>query len=251
MTNNDTKKNITNNNQRESNLNNNNKRSHLSYVRRKMHDLVEIRRKKLKELYELENTKFEYEMISKGNKIALKDEYKKETEIINRKTPEIKEVPDRKNLYNIDKYNFSISGNDIINNDLNSFDKKVTLTPNRDLEINKTYNQHKHKNELDVTIKLYNDNLEKLKLEDFMSRKRLQDDLLEKITKQMDKLRYGLNDKSYQEKLAEQWNNERREEFMKLKENSYNNFQFKAGNEYNFHSNYFNNENKLINKDKF
>jgi hypothetical protein len=59
--------------------------------------------------------------------------------------------------------------------------------------------------ELNSSLKKYYENLDHLKIEDFMTRKKMQDQLLQKINSQMEKLNFGLNDKSYEEKIAKEW----------------------------------------------
>ena len=55
-----------------------------------------------------------------------------------------------------------------------------------------------------------------------MTRKKLQDELLDKINSQMEKLKFGLNDKNYEEQLARQIYNQN---FNKDRKSSpYNNY---------------------------
>lgn len=59
--------------------------------------------------------------------------------------------------------------------------------------------------ELDYAIKKYSDNFDKLKVDDFLSRKNIQDDLLNKINSKLLKINHEINDKIYQEQFAYQW----------------------------------------------
>jgi hypothetical protein len=70
--------------------------------------------------------------------------------------------------------------------------------------------------ELELSVNKYNSNLEKLKIDDFLARKKLQDELLYKINFKMDKLKNGLNDKFYfQDNLYKEW-------YKELKLNQHN-----------------------------
>ena len=71
---------------------------------------------------------------------------------------------------------------------------------------NKKYDVNK---ELDYAIKKYSDNFDKLKVDDFLSRKKIQDDLLNKINSKLLKINHEINDKIYQEKFAYQWSQDR------------------------------------------
>lgn len=77
-------------------------------------------------------------------------------------------------------------------------DNRCNKISSREFNVNK---------ELDYAIKKYADNLDKLKVDEFMSRKKIQDDLLQKINSKLTKINHEMNDKIYQEDIAEQWAN--------------------------------------------
>lgn len=106
--------------------------------------------------------------------------------------------------------------------------------------------------ELDNNLCKYTQNLEKLKYEDFLIRKKMQDDLLSNINIQMDKLKYGLNDKSYEEKAAQEWIREYTEKINNYEHNSYMNFsnliRSKPSYNDNFNNNYMQIKSPLLKK---
>ena len=59
--------------------------------------------------------------------------------------------------------------------------------------------------DIDSEINNYSDYYNKLKVDEFMSKKRIQDDLLNQINQKLDKINKNINDKTYQEYLALQY----------------------------------------------
>lgn len=62
--------------------------------------------------------------------------------------------------------------------------------------------------ELDKAIFKYNDNLDRLKLEEFLNKKKYQDELIYKINNKLNRYKKELDDKIYQERLANEWYDE-------------------------------------------
>ena len=58
---------------------------------------------------------------------------------------------------------------------------------------------------IDEELNGYTDYYNKLKVDEFMSKKRIQDDLLNQINQKLDKINKNINDKTYQEYLAFQY----------------------------------------------
>ena len=59
--------------------------------------------------------------------------------------------------------------------------------------------------ELDKAIFRYNENLDRLKLEDFLNKKKYQDELIFKINNKLNRYKKELDEKIYQENLANEW----------------------------------------------
>ena len=59
--------------------------------------------------------------------------------------------------------------------------------------------------ELDHAIFKYKENLDKLKLEEFLNKKNYQDELIYKINNKLNRYNKELDEKVYQEKLATEW----------------------------------------------
>jgi len=90
---------------------------------------------------------------------------------------------------------------------------KVNQLVNNKQIVNQKNPQIQTDSNIENSIKLQIKKLENLKFDDFHSRKKLQDDLLDKIKYQMEKLMFGINDKNYQEQLANEWYEERQKNF--------------------------------------
>ena len=76
------------------------------------------------------------------------------------------------------------------------------------MNLNRINNNESYKygnTDLDEELNGYTDYYNKLKVDEFMSKKRIQDDLLNQINQKLDKINKNINDKSYQENLAFQY----------------------------------------------
>jgi hypothetical protein len=199
----------------------------------------------MKELYDMEKENIDFELIAKNKKILPKKLNNINIDIIegidnNSIELEREIIKPKFGIYN-SKFSIDHLEKDLFNNREN-----IPIQPrilnnnlqNHRININKnivhSHSSNNQNEELDRTIKKYNENLEKLKFEDFMSRKQMQDDLLDKINSQMEKLKFGLNDKNYEEKLANDWVEERRKKIEQISKekneneilnyNNYNNY---------------------------
>lgn len=175
---------------------------------KKTKDILEIRRIKIRSLYEREDKILRAEMGTRNLKI---DEQSTMREVDRRKEEEISFL--KENLKTV------------------NYKKQTPLHVQTQVKVNV-------ESELDRKLRHYSENLDVLKIEDFMSRKKMQDDLLININLQMEKLKFGLNDKSYEEKVAHDYFKSKREsnenEFKDYKQintsnninntNNYNNY---------------------------
>jgi hypothetical protein len=180
-----------------------------SYNRRKR-NLV-YRQKKLKELLDAESEAYEFEIEvknknnekSENNKLDLDRNYNKFVSIKDNKVIDNEEK----------KINIPQSGRNRLenNNSFSSSLKNRKETPNKFINL---------ESELDMSLRKYTENIDKLKFEDFMTRKQMQDNLLSNINVHMEKLKFGLNDKSYEEKAAQEWLHDYNDKFTKNYEHS-------------------------------
>ena len=108
-------------------------------------------------------------------------------------------------VYYLDKIGFdnrrlNMDNNNVRPNSKPVIDKQVVRTDNK----------------LDNAISNYYENLEKLKIEDFIMRKKVQDELLNKINHKMERIKNGLNDKTYfKEDIYKDWYKELKFNFNK------------------------------------
>jgi len=86
-----------------------------------------------------------------------------------------------------------------IENSILKFPKIHSMIDEEKLIINK---------ELDQAIFKYKENLDRLKLEEFINKKKYQDELIYKINNKLNRYKKELDEKVYQEKLANEWYNE-------------------------------------------
>lgn len=70
--------------------------------------------------------------------------------------------------------------------------------------------------ELDNAIFKYNENLDKLKLEEFLNKKKNQDELIYKINNKLNRYNREIDEKVYQEKLASEWYEEYKNRMQKI-----------------------------------
>lgn len=194
------------------------------FEKRKKNDLLFMRRKKLKDLLEEENEEYKFELISKGQNI-----------------------PDRMNRYNNNpsyhnnySYQQEVPQQVMYNNQIQNEYREMRKTPQMS---NDYYQQYMRQNnemnmrnnmnykpanydankELDYAIKKYSDNFDKLKVDDFLSRKKIQDDLLNKINMKLAKINHDINDKIYQEQFAMQWETHKQPNGIQINSNNINN----------------------------
>jgi len=165
----------------------------INHVNDKKKELLLRRNKKLKELYEKDKEMFEHQLQKKGNKNLKINRSLNDVNISNISRNNNRKFDNTKNDFIIENSNFLIHSN------------KENIHLSYDMN-----------SELDKSIKKYNQNLDQLKIDDFMSRKKLQDDLLFKINNQMEKLNTELKDQYYEEHLAQIWLKELEEKQNKL-----------------------------------
>ena len=102
-----------------------------------------------------------------------------------------------KNLLNRQKYMESIQSNNI-NNEMENIGNNYYQ--------NNQINSNNYGNyDLDAQINNYNSHYNKLRVDEFMSKKMIQDSLLNKINQKLMKINKDIDDKTYQENLAVQW----------------------------------------------
>ena len=102
-----------------------------------------------------------------------------------------------KNLLNRQKYMESIQSNNI-NNEMENIGNNYYQ--------NNQINSNNYGNyDLDAQINNYNSHYNKLRVDEFMSKKMMHDSLLNKINQKLMKINKDIDDKTYQENLAAQW----------------------------------------------
>lgn len=110
-----------------------------------------------------------------------------------------------------------------IENSLFNFPKIKSTIDEEKLIINK---------ELDNAIFKYNDNLDKLKLEEFLNKKKYQDELIYKINNKLSRYNKELDEKVYQEKLANEWYEEYKNRMQHIAFSSSDNYNDNLNNYY-------------------
>jgi hypothetical protein len=113
------------------------------------------------------------------------------------------------------------------------------------------YNQNNREmNELDHQIQNYSNQFNQLREDDFMSRKTMQDDLLNKINQRLQKINRDMNDKIYQENISSQYfqqqqmlNQYDNSQMMNMNNNMNNNNMENGNVDYQQQQNYINNNN--------
>jgi hypothetical protein len=105
-------------------------------------------------------------------------------------------------------------------------------------------------NELDHQIQNYSNQFNQLREDDFMSRKTMQDDLLNKINQRLQKINRDMNDKIYQENISSQYfqqqqmlNQYDNSQMMNMNNNMNNNNMENGNVDYQQQQNYINNNN--------
>ena len=85
-----------------------------------------------------------------------------------------------------------------IRNNINQQNNNINIINNKE--------SYKYGNtDIDEELNGYSDYYNKLKVDEFMSKKRIQDDLLNQINQKLNNINKNINDKSYQENLAFQY----------------------------------------------
>ena len=85
-----------------------------------------------------------------------------------------------------------------IRNNINQQNNNINIINNKE--------SYKYGNtDIDEELNGYSDYYNKLKIDEFMSKKRIQDDLLNQINQKLNNINKNINDKSYQENLALQY----------------------------------------------
>ena len=178
------------------------------FEKRKKNDMLFMRRKKLKDLLEEENEEYKFELISKGQNIP--DRMNRYNNNVgnhnNYSYQQQKEIPQQV-MYNNQRANEyrEIRKSPQMNNDY--YQQYMRQNNEMNMRNNMNYKPANYdaNKELDYAIKRYADNFDKLKVDDFLSRKKIQDDLLNKINMKLAKINHDINDKIYQEQFAMQW----------------------------------------------
>jgi hypothetical protein len=157
------------------------------------------RRNKLKELYRMESEKNEYELyirkITSKQYETGKNNFKDEIE----NTLQFKERASS-GLVNKHNQNYQNTSTSLKNTAKLIMKNNINTSENTGQRLSNPQNK-----DLNNIYDKYSSQIDNLKYVDFISRKRIQDELLKNINFQMEKLKYGLNTKSYEEKIAEEY----------------------------------------------
>ena len=175
------------------------------FEKRKRNDLLFMRRKKLKELLDEENEEYKFELISKGQNIPdSMNSYNNNVSYHNNYSYQQQQIPQQV-MYNNQIFNEIRKTPQINNNDY--YQQYMRQNNEMNMRNNMNYKPANYdaNKELNYAIKKYSDNFDKLKVDDFLSRKKIQDDLLNKINMKLAKINHDINDKIYQEQFASQW----------------------------------------------
>ena len=204
--------------------------------------MINLKREKLRSLLQQEMEEYQYEIYSNNGSQYLLDKFisfknynnkNKESDGDNNlnynyynKNNKL-QLLNQNNIYNnIDSLNNNNPSNAQIeqdlftNNNISSNNKYNEFNQqNNDNYLNNYYQNNQMNNninfnygniDLDAEINNYNSHYNKLKVDEFISKKMIQDDLLNKINQKLAKINKNINDKVYQENLAANWqqNNE-------------------------------------------
>ena len=203
-------------------------------------DKIDLRREKLRKLLLQEMEQYQYQAYSNNfpesilNKFIIFNNYnsktnKKEEE---KNTNEINNFQIQNGNYGYNNREINFEQNNTLNRNINNFDSNPKEVENNDNNINNQeqnyaynneFNQQNNQNvnnvnqvnnndnykygnsDIDAEISGYSDYYNKLRIDEFMSKKRIQDDLLSQINQKLDKINKNINDKTYQENLAFQY----------------------------------------------
>ena len=196
-------------------------------------DITNLRREKLRNLLQQEMEEYQYEIYSNNGSQSLLDKLNSFNNYNNKNKTNIDNSSNINNniqndytspfmsLYNTNINNINMSNQNIEDNYMNQqnnsdFNPSNNIDNNNNNNINNnndyySYNQinnnfNNYGNvDLDAQINNYNAHYNKLRVDEFMSKKMIQDDLLNKINQKLMKINKDINDKVYQENLAAQW----------------------------------------------
>ena len=190
--------------------------------------MVNLRREKLRNLLQQEMEEYQYEIYSNNGSQYLLDKF---TVFNNYNNKNKLKIEDNTNYNGGSGYNNNILGNNnnqfMSLNNINNQNEDENYMRNNNMNVGEpnmlnnninNYNDY-HNNQinnnngnynygnvdLDSQINNYNAYYNKLKVDEFMSKKMIQDDLLNKINQKLMKINKDINDKEYQENLAAKW----------------------------------------------
>ena len=192
--------------------------------------MVSLRREKLRNLLQQEMERYQYEVYSNNGSQYLLDKFNAFNNYINgNKSSEMNinyndlKYQNQNNNININNVNTQNNQNSYINNIQNSMNQQNyenQSEPNQQVN-NNNYNYYQNQGgysngnnirnynygnlDIDEQINNYSDHYNKLRMDEFMSKKSIQDDLLNKINQKLMKINKDIDDKVYQEHLAAQW----------------------------------------------
>ena len=208
-------------------------------------DKIELRRQKLRLLLLKETEEYQYQAYSNNcpesllnkfidfknyNKKVKENEEEKNNNLNEEKNDKRINIFQNQNMngnYNINAKNNYELNNTLNRNNINDFypNQKEIKVENNNINNNRITqeNNYMHNNnnnnqqninnegfrygnsDIDNEINGYNDYYNKLRVDEFMSKKKIQDDLLNQINQKLDKINKNINDKTYQEYLAFQY----------------------------------------------
>ena len=192
--------------------------------------MVNLRREKLRNLLQQEMEEYQYEIYSNNGSQYLLDKF---TVFNNYNNKNKLKIDDNIN-YNGGSYNNNMLRNNnnqfMSLNNINNQNENENYMKNNNMNVGEpnmlnnnninNYNYNDYHNDqinnnkvnynygnvdLDSQINNYNAYYNKLKVDEFMSKKMIQDDLLNKINQKLMKINKDINDKEYQENLAAKW----------------------------------------------
>ena len=190
--------------------------------------MISLRREKLRNLLQQEMERYQYEVYSKNGSQYLLDKFNAFNNYINGNKPSemnmnykdlqyqyqnqnnninINNINFQKeqNALNIQNYGNKSEPNQQVNNDNNNNNYNNYQNQGGYSNDNKMGNYNYGNIDIDEQINDYSDHYNKLRMDEFMSKKSIQDDLLNKINQKLKKINKDIDDKVYQEHLAAQW----------------------------------------------
>ena len=180
--------------------------------------MINLRREKLRNLLRQEMERYQYEVYSNNGSQYLLDKFNAFNNYINGNKPSEMNMNynDLQYQYQNQNQNNNININNV--NIQNEFQSEPNQQVNNN---NNNYNYYQNKGgysngnnmgnynygnlDIDEQINNYSDHYNKLRMDEFMSKKTIQDDLLNKINQKLMKINKDINDKEYQENLAAKW----------------------------------------------